>query len=578
MATLRLPVGEMTESADGRVRVSMSLNARTRGAVNSILERLDGVAAEWFWIPTSVDEYEGDLVLDYSPEQSRSMTFAAALPRFVAKPRVYVPELVQLARYLEACIRELERVQVPAVFGPACLRYAPQRTQGAWRLMVVPLVDVTLADWARSSADAWMWTPGRTLLGKKPAHPKGTGSPGSSLADLAAFVVGAALCNALAGDLFPAHLPASARFRRALGGWVGLPQRVHHVVREGLPQSFSDEGTALAALALSLLEPTPPSEWERSLAQVGDQLHPYRTAVRWEYEGNASVARDILERFAATTPKEQVPWDVLGRLRSADQDPSGAVQAAIDALGTPQQRHEGVRELAAEVRRLAHSRPPQEARPLIERAVAAIDALGSRAGDLGRLHFAHIEARYLDRVDAALHRLSAPFEDPWDTIVKSTIQSRLLAGQGHHAHVARICKESKAAIRAMPLGGGELGTYVVAYLDYLDGVAHYGATSQYNDPGYLADAFSRIVSSLDATPGVCDPSDPLIDANVHWLHWIGDLANQMKIEGAKAIRTGIDAYLSSSGLTRRISEQQRRERPPLVWYDAGRLLALSGAP
>jgi hypothetical protein len=561
MATLRLPVGEMSETADGRVRVAMALNARTRSSVQSIVERLDGVAAEWFWIPTTVDEYEGDLVLDYSLEQSKSMTFGAALPRFRDQTRVYIPELVELARYLEACIRVLERVEVPALIGPACLRYAPDRTQGAWRLMVVPLVDVSLADWARSSPDAWMWTPGRTLLGKQPA-------------DAAAFAVGAALCTGLAGDLFPAHAPASKRFTRALRGWIGLPHAVRTAAREGLPASFSDEGTALAALALSLLEPSPPSEWGTLLAQVGEQLHPYRTAVRWEYEGNVDVARDILERYAATTPKEHVPWDVLGRLRSADQDPSGAVQAAIDALGT----EDGVRDLAAEVRRLAHSRPPQEARPLIERAIAAIDALGSRAGDLGRLHFAHIEARYLDRADSALHRLSAPFKTPWDAIVKSTIQSRLLAGQGHHAHVARICKETKAAVRAMPLGGGELGTYVVAYLDYLDGVAHYGATSQYNDPGYLADAFSRIVASLDATPAVCDPSDPLIEANVHWLHWIGDLANQMKIDGAKAIRTGIDAYLSSTGLTRRISEQQRRERPPLVWYDAGRLLALSGAP
>jgi hypothetical protein len=557
MATLRLPVGEMSESADGRVRVAMALNARTRGAVQSILERLDGVAADWFWIPTTVDEYEGDLVLDYSldggaRETSRSMTFSAALPRFRAEPRVHLPELVELARYLEACIRVLERVEVPALIGPACLRYAPDRTQGAWRLMVVPLVDVSLADWARSSPEAWMWTAGRTLLGKEPA-------------DAAAFAVGAALCTALAGDLFPSHAPASKRFSRALRGWIGQPQLVRLATRDGLPASFSDEGTALAALALSLLEPTPPSDWGTLLAQVGDQLHPYRTAVRWEYEGNASVARDILERFAATTPKEHVPWDVLGRLRSADQDPSGAVQAAIDALGT----EDGVRDLAAEVRRLAHSCPPQQ---------AAIDALGSRAGDFGRLHFAHIEARYLDRADAALHRLSAPFTDPWDAILKSTIQSRLLAGQGHHAHVARISKEAKTAVRAMPLGGGELGKYVVAYLDYLDGVAHYGATSQYNDPGYLADAFSRIVASLDATPAVCDPSDPLVEANVHWLHWIGDLANQMKIDGAKAIRTGIDAYLSSTGLTRRISEQQRRERPPLVWYDAGRLLALSGAP
>jgi hypothetical protein len=565
MTTLRLPVGEMSETAD-RVRVSMALNARTRSTVQSIVERLDGVAAEWFWIPTTVDEFEGDLVLDYSldggaRQKTPSMTFSAALSTFRAQPRVHVPEFVELARYLEACIRVLERVGVPALISPASLRYAPQRTQGAWRLMVIPLVDVTVADWARAVPEAWMWTSGRTLLGKQPA-------------DSAAFAVGAALCMGLAGDLFPAHLPPGKRFSRALRGWIGQAASVRNAVRDGLPQSFSDEGTSLAALALALLEPMPPSDWGKLLAQVGDQLHPYRTAVRWEYEGNVDVARDVLERFAATTPKEHVPWDVLGRLRSADQDPSGAVQAAIDALGT----EDGVRDLAAEVRRLAHTRPPQEARPLIERAISAIDGLGARAGDFGRLHFAHIEARYLDRTDAALHRLSAPFRDPWDSIVKSTIQSRLLAGQGHHAHVARICKESKASVRAMPLGGGELGKYVVAYLDYLDGVAHYGATSQYNDPGYLADAFSRIVASLDATPAVCAPSDPLIEANVHWLHWIGDLANQMKIDGAKAIRTGIDAYLSSTGLTGRISEQQRRERPPLVWYDAGRLLALSGAP
>lgn len=569
MGTLRLPVGEMSESAGGHVRVAMALNARTRSAVQSIVERLDGVAAEWFWIPTTVDEYEGDLVLEYALDSGRSaahsMTFTEALPRFREQPRVYVPELVALARYLEACIRVLEHAQVPAVLGPACLRYAPQRTQGAWRLMVVPLVDVTLADWARSSPEAWMWTPGRALLGKESA-------------DTAAFVVGAALATALGGDLFPAHAPASARFSRALRGWVGQAPRVRQAARDGVPASFGEEGTALAALTLALLEPSPPSDWDKLLAQVAEQLHPYRTAVRWEYEGNVDVARDILERYAATTPKEHVPWDVLGRLRSADQDPAGAVQAAIDALAAAHPIEDGVRDLAAEVRRIAHSRPPLEARPLIERAVAAIDALGARAGDLGRLHFAHIEARFLERTDAALHRLSAPFKDPWNTIVKATIQARLLAGQGHHAHVARICKEAKAAIQAMPLGGGELGRYVVAYLDYLDGVAHYGATSQYNDPGYLADAFSRIVSSLDATPGVCDPSDPLISANVHWLHWIGDLANQMKIDGAHAIRTGIDAYLSSTGLTRRISEQQRRERPPLVWYDAGRLLALSGAP
>lgn len=556
-----LPLGEMTELEGGRVRVVMPLNARTRGLVQSIVERLDGVAAEWFWVPSHVDEGGTELILDYALEKEHHTSFAAALPRFHAKPAVHLPELVELARYLEACTRLLERIEVTALVSPASLRYAPDRDEGAWRLMVIPLVDVGVAEWAHAAPEAWMWTPPRALLGKS--------------ANGGAYAIGVMLCSALLGDMFPAHVPPSLRFKRALRGWLGNAKAIPAAVQAALPRSFSDEAAALAALAVALVEPHPPSDWAQQLVQISEQLGPYRTSVRWEYEGKIENARGVLERFAASAPRQHVPWDVLSRLRGADHDFGGALQAAIDAVATGD---DGIRELAAVTRRLAHARPPEECRPMIEKAIAAVDALGTRLGDAGRLHFAHIEARYLGRTEDAMRRLHAPAKEPWDNVLRGVIVARCHAVRKEWAHCARVVKEARAGVQAMEFSGGNLGAYAVAYLDYLDGVAHYGATSQYNDPGYLADAFSRITQSIDATGRVCDASDPLIEANVHWLHWIGDLANRLDVPEAKAIRTGIAAFLGAAGLDRRISEHQRRGEPPLVWYDASRLLALSGAP
>jgi hypothetical protein len=559
-----LPLGDLTELDGGRVRVVMPLNARTRGLVQSIVERLDGVAAEWFWVPSHVDEMGSELILDYALEKEHHMSFAAALPRFAAKPAVHLPELMELARYLEAAIRVLERVNVTALISPISLRYAPDRDEGAWRLMVVPLVDVGVGEWGKSAPEAWMWTPAKALLGKS-----------VSASTHSAYAIGVMLATALLGDVFPAHIASTPRFKRALRGWLSGTRGIPKAIEAALPRSFSDEAAALAALATALIDAAPPSDWQQQLIQIHSQLLPYRTAVRWEYEGTIDVARGVLERFAATAPKQHVPWDVLSRLRGRDQDFGGALQAAIDAVGSDE---DGVRELAAVTRRLAHSRPPDECRPMIEKAVAAADGLGPRLGDLGRLHFAHIEARYLGRTEAAMHRVFPVCKEPWNNVLRGVILARCHAARSEWAHAARVCKETRTTVQAMEFSGGQLGEYVVAYLDHLDGVSHYGATSQYSDPGYLADAFSRITSSLDATARVCDASDPLIEANVHWLYWIGDLANRLDVPEAKAIRTGISAYLAASGMTKRISEQQRREAPPLVWYDASRLLALSGAP
>jgi hypothetical protein len=527
--------------------------------VHAILDKLDGEAAEWFWIPTTVDDKGDALVLDYALEPTESLPFAAALPRFTQASAVYLPELVVMARYLAGCAHVLERAEMPAAIAPAYLRYAPER-EGAFRLMVVPLVDVTLTDWAKAAPEAWSWTPPAMLLGK----------PASQ-----AYAIGAALTHALTGDVVAPHVPASVRFSRALRGWIGRPVKLAAAVAAALPASFTDEAAALTALVAALLEPSPPPDWRDRLRELGEKLAPRRVAVRWEYEGKLDIARGIVERLAATTPKQHVPWDVVARVRGESEDIDGALQAAIDALGTDS---DAVRELAAVSRRIVHGLPPDRHRPMLERAVAAVDRMGPRLGDLGRLHFAHLEARYLERYAQATARLAQPASGPWDNVLRDTLLARIHAARAEWAHVAKLCKQARAATREMPNAGGALGAYVIAYLDYLDGVAHCGAVRVYGDPGYLADAFDRLVASLDASRALCEAGDPLVDSTVDWLHGVAELAQTLAVPSAAAIRAGIVAYLGAAGLTRRISEPYRRETPPIVWYDAQRLLALSGVP
>jgi hypothetical protein len=560
-----LPLGTLIETP-GQIRVTMPHNARTRGVVRAILDKLDGAAAEWFSIPAVVDDAGDELVLDYALEASESMAFPAALPRFLRAPAVHLPELVGLARYLEGCAHALERTQVSALIAPACLRYAPAR-EGAWRLLVVPLVDVSLTEWAQASPDAWGFAPAAKLLAVPGAR--------RSAAPAGAYEIGAALATALVGELTPPQLATNTRFVRALRGWVGQPAKIQGAAQAALPASFAAEASALAALIVALLAPSPPADWRDRLEQLAQQLAPHRTAVRWEHEGRLDLARGILERLAASTPRQHVPWDAVARVRSSNEDIDGALGAAIDALGSDDH---AVRELAAIARRIAHAMPPEQHRPMIERAVAAVDQLGAGLGELGRLHFAHLEARYLERFTQAASRLDPPAKDPWNNVVRETVLARIHAARGEWAHVARRCKQARSQTVAMPNAAGRLGTYVVAYLDYLDGVAHCGAVRVYRDPGYLADAFDRLVASLSAAHQLCGPGDPLLDGGVDWLYAVAELAEALDVPDRAAIHSGVVAYLGALGLTRRISEPLRRETPPIAWYDAGRLLALSGAP
>ena len=97
----------------------------------------------------------------------------------------------------------------------------------------------------------------------------------------------------------------------------------------------------------------------------------------------------------------------------------------------------------------------------------------------------------------------------------------------------------------------------------------------YRDPGYLADAFTHLVAALDAARQVCADGDPLIASAIEWLHAVSAVAGTLDVSNASAIRIGIAAYLGALGIPQAAPST---ELPRIVWYDAGRLLALSGVP
>jgi hypothetical protein len=536
----------------GGVRVALAHNARTRAHVAAILDRLTGAAADYLAIPASIGDDGGDaLALDYAVDGAS----LAEAPEAGAhtSPAARLPALLELATYLAVCVRHLARIEVPALISPACLRRGAPGAR-PWRLLVVPLVDVGLADWAQAAPAAWRWTPADVLLGRAT-------SPG-------AYAVGAALVEGLVGELFPAGTPPTAQLRRALRGWIGSRPRLTAALDAALPASFVDERAALAALCDELLAPQPPAGWEARLGELAAQLAPHRTAARWEYEGDLATARTILERMATTRPAEAVPWDVVARVRGLDHDLDGALAATLEAVSHDP---DAVRELAAICRRIAHVRG-DAARPLLERALAAVDRLGHRLGDAGRLHFAHLEARHLGRLAAAEARLAAPMAAPWDNVLRAIVLARIHAERRTWPHVARLCKEARAATVAMPQAGGGLGAYVVAFLDHLDGVAHHGASRQYRDEGYLGDAFAKLAAALDGARALGD--DDLAAASAGWLRNVAALATELGMSGAAMIGGGVDACLAGSGLTATAAA----EEGTIVWYDASRLLALSGAP
>ena len=74
-----------------------------------------------------------------------------------------------------------------------------------------------------------------------------------------AYLMGAALHQAIAGPLVPEGLTNREKFSRLLRGRMGLPARLSSAVKAALPRTLLDDATELERLIVDCLEPNPGS-------------------------------------------------------------------------------------------------------------------------------------------------------------------------------------------------------------------------------------------------------------------------------------------------------------------------------
>lgn len=227
--------------------------------------------------------------------------------------------------------------------------------------------------------------------------------------------------------------------------------------------------------------------------------------------------------------------------------------------------------VAQQERLLWHAAASRAGPPdLLVDAIEALERGAAPLDDRSRLFLAHVEARHLDRRDAAVARLERPCQGTWAKAARAMLLARLLCDGAEYARVSRLVKEGCAAVRCMPAGGGTSGRVIHAYLLLLDGVANYGAVAQLQQLDYMSDSFKAFIASLDVAREL--GHEALIDINVHWLGWIARFAEISPAPLMGVVHTGVRAYLWATGLFERAQAMSARPPPGVPWYGEDLLL------
>ena len=172
------------------------------------------------------------------------------------------------------------------------------------------------------------------------------------------------------------------------------------VVRAALPQALAPLGDELAALIAAELGPSngrniASTKFVRELDRLRRELSASRLAVAWERESNDACALNLLNAMIRSSPKNEIPWPLVARLRDRAGDGEGAHSATETAAAQPtDQQQTPLRHLNALTRR------GEAGRTELERSVAQLRGSTPQSeapaiGDEEQLYLAYINGRYL---------------------------------------------------------------------------------------------------------------------------------------------------------------------------------------
>lgn len=557
--TQRLPRGELrTGDGDDGVQVRLHASKEARDGIDRLVARFRRLDATQFVVPRSI-EWDGEgALIRYPREHDLVLGFHEALGAWENERAAHLPLFLELARFLDACGRELAKAELGAfAFAPIHVRYTPG-VHGPFRVLLFPLPKVELEDWARAGEACWAWLTPHALLREDPRGAQ-------------AHSIGAALYQCLVAP-FPETLSAGGRFARVLSGRFVTTSRLETALDGLVPRGLSEEKRELVAWLAGVLEdPEIASEsWREKLVSLHDRLSPHRLAARWEYEQQPTLARRVLEIAA---PDRAIPWDGLARLRAREGEWNGAIEASLAAIA----ESNDVPPIFDALALVRHIPDPASRALSASRVVSSIDERLDRAGmhplaiEEVTLHLADLELRVLGDVPAVLRRLDLRFAVPWHQALRAVMLANAFTRTGEHVRASKACAEGRALVAAMPNDGGAPGRWASAYLAYLEGVANFGAVAVFSDTSYLADAYEAFARSIDGAISAYGPADPLVEAGAHWLRWLVAFAAQTGAPNLATVKLGADAYLRARKLRFFVPDTA----PLLMTYDAAVLLPLS---
>jgi hypothetical protein len=565
---IALPKGQLVVEADGSLIAQVRASRTARKDLRDWFDRLAASRPPGVLAHTSLDSGPRGFEVRYERQTSEAMFLAAAIEQWRSDPAISIPAILELGHFaLEVAGEMAGRGFADALVALTTIRLVPGPPRKFW-LVPLPIAGTSLADWSRADPDTFLWVTRDTALGGAGLDP--------------AYLLGAALHQAIAGPLVPDGLPGREKFARLLRGRMGLPARVKTALETALPRSLEDDAGALEGLIMACLEPNPGARpgldsARKRLSSLTEKLAIERLIRYWGFENRpATVAR--LESLVPRPPapssstKEAaepvVPWDEQVPKLLERGDLTGALEAAWNDI------HENgparIRFYLAVVQRIAARLPgpSTEVTAAIDRLVGTFSA---RLDESDVLRLAHIRMRHLGEKSDRFGTANRKFASRWNDATAQLMLARrtLTTGQAYN-HVSRLCKEARGLYESMPEKGGKAGQYATAYLYLLDGIAHVGAVSLYNNESFYTDAFEQFGRALEMASRA--GHDALTQACLRWFGWLGQFTMVAQGPALSLLSAGIEAVLRSHGLT--TAAVAAAGVPEIPWYDENLLFPI----
>jgi hypothetical protein len=471
-------------------------------------------------------------------------------------PAVHIPQVLDLGNFVYRASSELCHLRpLRFLFSPPQIcRLTGESGQQQWMIVPLPLEGAGVSDFVAASELSTVWLSGDELLG--------IGSTDRC------FLLGAVLYYCLVSDLFPHDVSHGERFRRCLSFRAGNLATARTTIQSSVPKALAAVATQLAEFICALLAPSygraiSPAQAVVELERFQMEFAPPRLASLWEAEGHNPRAVAILNAFALSANKSEVPWQALARLRKVTGDAVGAVQALANVVQSPEQRK-------AVFISKTHSagRSGSEGRAEVERAVAKLSETGTSTMDPEEFLFlAYMNARFLERFDESIQLLRREFTVSWHKVIAGVLAARFAAEGGRWIEVSKACKNTRLIVSRMPDTGGTRGRYALAFLNLLDGIAHARVVEAGYNPDYLNDAFVRFEKAFTEIR-----DSGFEDLRAVTLAWLEILAKGTATRPSlQALHQKAEAFRRSIGADP--TGASGDAVPSLPWFDESRFFA-----